>query len=325
MSSKEYIREWELGKTEKSVCLENMFGLYENMLDFSRLIKKSWVREIRIDSGGVVYDLERINRKTGQTVCFKMRLFDTDATAVENAVLTFGNYEAEETDMMDCFLPFLPAGGGILDIGANLGWYSLNIRAQRRDLNIFAFEPIRETCDRLEQNLILNGFYDVCAVNTGLSDRNGQEDFFFDTVHSGVSSLRNLKGRSTTILEKCNLRKLDDLADEIGITDIDFIKCDVEGAEFLVFQGGAGMIEKYRPVIFSEMLRKWSAQFDYHPNDIIHFLGGFGYECYVISGPGKLKKFGFVDENTLETNYYFLHPDKHKEIIEHLAADTKNG
>ena len=36
-------------------------------------------------------------------------------------------------------------------------------------------------------------------------------------------------------------------------TKVDFIKCDVEGAELLVFTGGIKSIEKYKPIIFAEM------------------------------------------------------------------------
>lgn len=54
------------------------------------------------------------------------------------------------------------------------------------------------------------------------------------------------------------------------------------------------------------MLRKWSAKFGYHPNDIIDLFASVGYKCFVIK-EDKLRKFARVDEETVGTNYFFLH------------------
>lgn len=106
-----------------------------------------------------------------------------------------------------------------------------------------------------------------------------------------------------------------------GITKVDFIKCDVEGTELFVYEGGKKTIEKYRPIIMSEMLRKWAHKFNYHPNDIINLLTELGYQCFVINENSNLKKFDKVLEETVETNYYFLHKEKHAYIISNLCDD----
>jgi hypothetical protein len=63
------------------------------------------------------------------------------------------------------------------------------------------------------------------------------------------------------------------------------------------------------------MLRKWSAKFNYHPNHIIEFFKQLGYSPYVINSRDKLQKFDLVDENTVETNYFFLNNEKHADLI----------
>lgn len=70
---------------------------------------------------------------------------------------------------------------------------------------------------------------------------------------------------------QCKLRTLDDYTAETKIR-VDFIKCDVEGAELLVFKGAIDTIARDKPVIFSEILRKWSAKFNYNPNEIFDLL-----------------------------------------------------
>jgi hypothetical protein len=82
----------------------------------------------------------------------------------------------------------------------------------------------------------------------------------------------------------------------------------------LAFKGGKEILKRDCPIVFSEMLRKWTAKFNYHPNDIIEFFTDLNYKCFTIES-GKLKAFEHVDENTVETNYFFLHPVKHSDLI----------
>ena len=105
------------------------------------------------------------------------------------------------------------------------------------------------------------------------------------------------------------MRRLDDFVDEHDVKVIDYIKCDVEGAELLVIKGGLESICKFKPILQLEMLRKWSAKYKYHPNDIINILKDKGYICCVYD-KGQLCEFGYVDESTVETNYYFFHREK---------------
>jgi hypothetical protein len=117
---------------------------------------------------------------------------------------------------------------------------------------------------------------------------------------------------------ECQANTIDNFVKENSIPKLDFIKCDVEGAEFMVYKGGGATIEKYKPIVFTEMLRKWAAKFNYHPNDIIEFFRQFGYNCYT-SHDGKLIPITAVTDETMETNFFFLHPVKHAEKISSLS------
>lgn len=79
-----------------------------------------------------------------------------------------------------------------------------------------------------------------------------------------------------------------------------------EEVEFFVLKGGLNTIKRNRPILFLEMLRKWSTPFNYHPNDIINLLTNVGYQCYIIDGK-KLKKFSKITEKTTNTNFIFMH------------------
>jgi hypothetical protein len=57
------------------------------------------------------------------------------------------------------------------------------------------------------------------------------------------------------------------------------------------------------------MLRKWAQRFNYHPNDLMAFLSSLGYECFVLR-EGELQPFLEMTEETVETNFFFMHPDR---------------
>jgi methyltransferase, fkbM family len=52
----------------------------------------------------------------------------------------------------------------------------------------------------------------------------------------------------------------------------------------MVFGGGEHVFTKLQPVVYTEMLRKHVARFDYHPNEIIAMFKGWGYDCYAPEG-----------------------------------------
>ena len=64
----------------------------------------------------------------------------------------------------------------------------------------------------------------------------------------------------------------------------------------------------------AELLRKWSREFGYHPNDVIDLFAAKGYGCYVIA-EGALAPFGRVTDETRETNYFFIHRDVRERFV----------
>ena len=69
-------------------------------------------------------------------------------------------------------------GDVILDVGANMGWYSINLALTHRSAKIHAFEPIPTTYHWLGKNVEINGLSNVEIHNFGLSNKVGTFDFF---------------------------------------------------------------------------------------------------------------------------------------------------
>lgn len=315
MSTIEKLRKEYVAVTEKKLRMEiarKMFEKEQDIFEICEFMKDNPCEEICIQQDEVyaTYDIKGIP--------IRMGLDKTDMGAVPYTILLKGFYEQPEFDMVMKLLPYLGENFRVFDVGANLGWYGINIKKRYSDCKVDFFEPVPDTCDRLRKNVELNNIKECSVNNIGLSDRAGTMSFFYDTVASGASSMVNLREMSTTKQIEVRMKTMDEYVTDNSVECLDFLKCDVEGAELLVYRGGKKVIAKYQPIIFSEMLRKWSAKFQYHPNDIIDFLNIMGYQCYVIRN-GWLEPFYRVDEDTVETNYFFLHKEKHSEIIQDLC------
>lgn len=320
MGIKDIRKAYVNGDIDPKSYAAQLFGYYEELLSYNELIKESLVHEIVINEEEVLFKMLLSSPLCEGKYEIVMAMYGKDSGAVNNTVLSLGDYEPLEFDMVSRIINYMKEGV-FFDVGANLGWYTMNVKKQNPQMKVCAFEPIAETFNKLKRNMELNRL-EVVMYNIGLYKEDTTLKFYYDTVVSGASSMQNLRENSETREIICKVERLDDFVESHNIENIDFIKCDVEGSELFVYEGGIESIKKYKPVIFSEMLRKWSAKFGYHPNNIIDLLAGAGYQCFVIKEKGKLKKFHRVNEETIETNYFFLHPEKHAEIIRDLVESA---
>jgi FkbM family methyltransferase len=301
---KEQLRkDFEEGRIPKSEYIRKMSEIHSAQLfSYSDFIMDTDIREIQITSKRV----EVVTRRNGiRLVCDP-----DDQRLVSNEILNFRDYEVEEVESIIGLIRASSKPEPVFfDIGANIGWYSIRIAQEFRRARLFAFEPIPSTFKLLSEHLKLNCIENVQALNYGLSDENKDVSFYYYREGSGNASLSNVASRDSVELIESRVRKLDDVVNELGVFP-DFIKCDVEGAELKVFKGAINTLKTRTPTVLTEMLRKWSAKFNYHPNDIIALFSDIGYECYVIK-KGKLVRFYSVTDDTVETNYIFRHQDKH--------------
>lgn len=297
-------KNFKKGFIKKENYIQEMHNLHLILWDYIEFIKNKNIDSIKISRKQIFF-------RTKEGIKMICDIEDERAAPIE--ILNFKNYEPNELKMMR---KILKKDSILLDIGANIGWYCLNLAGNVSKGHIFAFEPIPKTYKFLKKNIALNNIKNVKLYNFGLSDKNGEEIFYYDPKLSGAASLRKLHKNRKKIKIKCRLKKLDGFINKIT-PRIDFIKCDVEGAEIFVVKGGLKTIKKYLPILFLEMLRKWSAKFNYHPNDIIKILKEIGYSCYYVKN-NKLINIKKINEKTIATNFYFFHKIKHKNLLKKM-------
>jgi FkbM family methyltransferase len=294
--------EFKIGDITKQQYIEKMHELHKRLFDYSSFIRDRDIKEVTIKDGSVIVT----TRRDG----IRLLCDFEDRRIIPLEIMNFGAYEREELDMIS---RLIDEGFIVLDVGANVGWYSINIARRFSRVRICSFEPIPRTYGLLLKNIALNDSRNVETHNFGFSDERKDLVFYYYREGSGNASSAMLTDRKDVEKIVCKVDTIDRFVADNDM-HVDFIKCDVEGAELFVFQGGLKTISRDRPMIFTEMLRKWSAKFGYHPNDIIRLLRGVGYRCFTICGD-RLEEFGEMNDNTGETNFLFLHPQEHKDKI----------
>jgi FkbM family methyltransferase len=303
---------YQSGKISKQHYIEEMHHLHAALFEYAAYLRDTDIAEITITAEGVVMRTKAVG--------IKLLCDPADKRIIPVELLNFGTYEQKELDMMG---RLMGENYTVWDIGANVGWYSINLAKAFPGSRVLAFEPIPATYRQLQRNVELNQVNNLEVHNFGFSNCAGTLTFYFYPECSGNASTANLTGNAAAQALSCPVKTVDDFAAASGLK-MDFVKCDVEGAELFVFQGGTEAIARHQPVIFTEMLRKWSAKFNYHPNQIIELLAGIGYRCFVAEA-SKLRDFSVMDENTVETNFFFLHTVKHAPLIKALRVGEVRG
>jgi len=291
------------GQIDKPTFIKTMYQeQHQRLFDYAHYLARTNIKKIEIEDGKVIMT----SRDRGiRIVCGA-----ADHRIAPIETLNFMDYEKAESDMMECLVR---DGDNFFDIGANIGWYSLRIAGSLRNTKVYCFEPLPKTWIQLQANLAANNIRNIQSHHFGFSNQAGSFPFYYYPEGSGNASAANLSGRGDVEVVQCQVQTLDSYTAASNIR-VDFIKCDVEGAELLVFQGGQDTIARDQPIVFSEILRKWSAKFDYNPNEIFQMFHSLGYRAFSVAG-SWLKPFSAMDETTLETNFFFLHAAKHADQI----------
>lgn len=126
-----------------------------------------------------------------------------------------------------------------IDIGANIGFYSILSVKKYGYQAAYAFEPNPETYVRLEKNMALNNLTgNIKLSKYGLSDTTESGLLGVKSVHTGASTFVHTEGKDITAVA-VKTTTFDAFVEEHAINphDISFIKIDVEGFEYRVLKG----------------------------------------------------------------------------------------
>src|SRR5260221_2356877 len=147
-------------------------------------------------------------------------------------------------------LAFAPKGGVAIDVGANLGEWSVPLaKAVGRGGRVLCVEPNAVVADALAATLRVNNFRQAWVLPVGLSEAEGSGHL---SVASGDSGLSRLTVAVAVGTVPVSLRSLDAVVAEHGLARLDLVKIDVEGHERQVLSGGMKTLRQFRPALVLE-------------------------------------------------------------------------
>lgn len=190
---------------------------------------------------------------------------------------------------------YLQPGQTVLDVGANVGYFSLlfaQIVGEKG--RVIAFEPGEFAYSLLKRNCELNQFDCLETYQAGLGEKDAIVTFNSGKPGMDVyNSLGEICHPSADVAKfettKIQIFRGDQWLMDHHVEYIHFMKLDVEGGEYQVLQGMQKIFEEKKVLrLLIEITYEMSKAFGYAPSDIISLLRSCGYDWFELKPGGNL-------------------------------------
>jgi FkbM family methyltransferase len=190
----------------------------------------------------------------------------------------------------------------VMDIGANIGIFTMAVKLKAPEATVYAFEPILDTFQVLEQNARSLGCSDIHLFNVAIGSQDHVEETFtyFPHMPGNSTAIPALKDEQKPAMDRIfgkemsdflnqsetrtvQFRTLSSVIREQGITSVDYLKIDVEGSEISVLEG---IEEMHWPIFKQVAVETHNTQLQ---EQVCEILVQHGFEVYSglgLSSPG---------------------------------------
>ncbi len=213
-----------------------------------------------------------------------------------------GSYEIE---LLELIRRTVRADDVVYDVGANVGYHTLQFAATASSGTVYAFEPLAGARRMLERNVARNGARNVIVVERAVAKQSG-EVLLGRTSHYDQAAIDWAGGGNVTV--RCPAISLDDFA-AAGHAPPTVIKIDVEGAEVEVLLGSRRCLETCRPVVICE------THGDEPARKVFDILTGSGYALFkVAGGVHPIRRAGDMPPSMTEGHVLGVHPQADRPV-----------
>jgi len=181
------------------------------------------------------------------------------------------------------FLKMIAPGMTVFDVGANCGQYTLlAARAVGAAGAVHSFEPIPKTFRILEEHVRLNRFGNVTVNQAALWNEATQLSLGNETEQAQSGRWSAGFAATDPSAVKVSAIRFDDYVRDQGITRIDLIKMDIEGAEPFMMQGARESLARFKPALLMEMNRTALDRLGWTPERLWNEFKSLGYVAFQI-------------------------------------------
>jgi FkbM family methyltransferase len=214
-------------------------------------------------------------------------------------VFFFGQYEKETNDLL---FEYIKPGQTVLEAGANNGTETVLLsRLVGSTGKVIAFEPVKHIYQTLQLNLSINHCTNVLTEQMALGE--SDEQLYFnvlseDFCNQGMASKYDEKSADAKVLVQQT--SVDLWLNKNNIRNIDFIKMDIQGAEIELLKGAQYIIQKSKPIIFTEATEDFLSI-----KKLFDALSELGYAVYFIQPTSHLQR---MSKDTLTEGNWLAKP-----------------
>ncbi|MDO8558266.1 MAG: FkbM family methyltransferase [bacterium] len=196
----------------------------------------------------------------------------------------------------------LRPGMTVVDIGANIGYFSILAAAEiGKGGKVFAFEPGRRNIELMKKNIEVNDFRNIVVVCAAVTAASGQTTLYTSETDYGdhrsypVAQERSYV-RGVPVGEKL---RGEELVDAIALDDyfkefigtVNFIKMDIEGAEYYALQGMKNLLRQSVNVVV--MTEFWPGGMEVartSPQMFLDEVRSLGFDVHLLPEEGPIRQ-----------------------------------
>jgi len=165
---------------------------------------------------------------------------ELDLTNHVDCTIFMGCYEPLNTRL---FKRILRPGGTVVDVGANIGYFSLlAAKLVGNAGKVIAVEAHPRNFEVLSAAVQRNGLKQVVPVNIGLSDENGSAQIIMADQNDFANRTASMVPQAGLSGPTVPVRRLDNCISGWNIDVIDLLKIDVDGFETKIVRGAAELL-----------------------------------------------------------------------------------
>lgn len=201
----------------------------------------------------------------------KLRCYPDSRSA--SAALYCGLYDYAEMTFLS---RYLRPEDTFIDVGANIGVYTLLAASIIKSGSIHSIEALPRNCDRLRENITLNQLQQVHLYPIAVSNTQGH-------IWLNIADEDSMSFITNQITEKVirvPTNTLDNLLNIKSSKALALGKMDIEGAELFALQGATSLLQMQSPPVWILEVLDSTDSSGCQQQDIEDFLQAYGYHLY---------------------------------------------
>lgn len=194
---------------------------------------------------------------------------------IQQQLFFLGEYEKPEIDYL---YETLKPGNVFVDVGANIGLFSLNAsKIVGLEGKVYAFEAFMPNYVKLYDNIKINNYTNIVAENNAILNQNSTIEILYNESDKNV-------GMASTYLKNFTSKELvegfslDHYFNDKMIEKVDLIKIDIEGGEYNALLGMDRILSELKPKVLIEINQVALENSGHNENEIIEFFKKYNYK-----------------------------------------------